>query len=494
MNKHIRQFLLFVGVGSLAFSLACGGGGNGGGFGSGGGGGTGSFTNASLSGQYVYQLKGYDLGTGDPFREAGVFTADGNGHITAGKDDFSIGTTVIPDTTTGGAYQVNGNGIATVQLNFASGSSSTFEITFSSSSQFYLIEIDPGISASGTAQKQDATAVTSLPSGTFVTRMHTVNNSQPIASTVGAFTVSNGSITGNMDRKTNSLFGSSTVTGTLNFPDSTFGRGSGTFVDSVAGTSTFVYYVVDASHLILFSTDSGTLGVGQAEKQTGTFTNASFTGPYAFGSNGDANGFEGTVTAGRFNADGGGGISAGVLDNVTAGTVANATFTGTYNVSTSGRAAVTLTSGSNNIQQVYWMVSPNRAFFITNSPTSIEDGSVDTQVGTFSAASLNGTYAFGITGVDSGNTNDLTGLLQANGTSTLSMALFPNVNGVSPNPIPLTTTNFTGTYTVANNGRAVGSLTNFSNNLVMYLVSPNNAYVIQADSDVELHGTITKQP
>src|SRR5262245_21567856 len=84
VDTHMRRFLVFVGVGSLAFSLACGGGSsNGGGFGSGGGG-NGSFSNATLSGQYAFQLSGFDLlsQVPVPFREAGVFTADGNGHIT----------------------------------------------------------------------------------------------------------------------------------------------------------------------------------------------------------------------------------------------------------------------------------------------------------------------------------------------------------------------------------------------------------------------------
>ena len=94
MNTHMRQFLLFLGVGSLAFSLACGGGGNGGGFGGGGGGGNNGFSNSSLNGQYAYQLSGFDLQTQSsiPFREVGVFTADGNGHITSGTDDFSEGS------------------------------------------------------------------------------------------------------------------------------------------------------------------------------------------------------------------------------------------------------------------------------------------------------------------------------------------------------------------------------------------------------------------
>ncbi len=497
MNKYMRQFLLFVGVGSLAFSLACGGGGNGGGFGSGGGGGTGSFTNASLSGQYAYQLKGYAVSSTlaqSPFREAGVFTADGNGHITGGKDDVAAGGSPFADTTVSGAYQVNSNGLTAVVLNFASGASSTFEIALSNGPQFYMIETDAGFTSSGTIQKQDTSTFANVPSGTYVLSMHTLKfGTTSIASTssVGAFTVGGGTVTGNMDRKQLSSFTSSTITGTLNFPDATSGRGSGTFNDSSSGISQFLYYVVDTNHLIFFSNDGGTIGVGEAERQTtSSFTTASFTGPYAFGTSGDTNFLESTNTAGRFNADGSGAISAGVLDTVTDGTVANVSFTGSYTVAGNGRAVVTLTEGSNSVQQVYWMVSPTRAFFITNSPTSVEDGSLDSQVGSFSSSTLNGTYAFDMTGFDSSDTNDLIGTLQGNGTNTLSMLLIPNVDGF----VPTQASNFSGTYTVNSNGRAVGTLSGFSNNLVMYMVSGNNAYMVQADSNIQLHGTMTKQP
>jgi len=358
-----------------------------------------------------------------------------------------------------------------------------------------MIEIDLGVSASGTAQKQDTTVLTALPTGTFVTRMHTLNSSQSLASTIGALTVAgDGTISGNMDRKTNASFGSSTITsGNLNFPDPSFGRGSGTLSDSVAGASSFSYYVVDSTHLILFSMDAGKLGVGQAEKQSGgPFNAASFTGPYAFASVGDTTVSEGTNSAGRFDADGSGAINNGVLDAVSDGTVANVNFTGTYTAATNGRVAVSLTEGSNSIQQVYWMVSPSRAFTITNSPTSIEDGSVDKQVGTFSTATLNGIYAFGITGFDGSLTNDLTGTLTGNGSGTLNMVLLPNVNGQIP--AQNQTQSFSGTYTVSNNGRVVGSLNNFSSNLIMYMVSSSQAYIIQTDSNVELHGAMTLQP
>ena len=65
---------------------------------------TGNFSNASLSGQYVYQIEGLDFNAsanGVSYREAGVFTADGNGTITSSTDDVSEGSAVLTTVSTG---------------------------------------------------------------------------------------------------------------------------------------------------------------------------------------------------------------------------------------------------------------------------------------------------------------------------------------------------------------------------------------------------------
>jgi hypothetical protein len=498
VNTNMRRVLLFLGVGSLALSLACGGGSrNGGGFGSGGG--TGSFTNSSLSGQYAYQLKGYVLSTTSPFREAGVFTADGSGHLTTVIDDIAAGGSAGSTTTTG-SYSINGDGSGTLTLNFPGGNT-TFEVTLSSSSRLYLVEIDSaasGVVSSGMAQKQDTSAFAAAPSGTFVLRMHTLASPQSTltpTSTVGSFTVSGGSIiSGNMDNQQFSAFNSSTVTGSLNTPD-TNGRGTGTLVDSSSGTLAFDYYIVDASHLVLFPIKTGTIGIGVAEKQTGsTFTTASFSGPYAFASTGDTGSFfEYTNTAGRYIADGTGNISAGILDNVTDGTpTTGLPFTGTYTVAGNGRVVVTLSPTGGPIQQVYWLVSPTRAFFVTDSANSVEDGSLDAQVGTFSNASLSGLYAYEMDGFDSAlnNSKERLGVMNLNGSGTVSLGQIANASGSVSN----TTTSLTGTYSVASNGRVTTSVNGLSNNLVFYLVSGSNAYVLQNDTGVSIGGSMIKQP
>ncbi len=43
------------------------------------------------------------------------------------------------------------------------------------------------------------------------------------------------------------------------------------------------------------------------------------------------------------------------------------------------------------------------------------------------------------------------------------------------------------------NGRTRGSISSLSNNLIFYLVSGNDAYMVQTDTGVQINGTISKQ-
>jgi hypothetical protein len=199
--------------------------------------------------------------------------------------------------------------------------------------------------------------------------------------------------------------------------------------------------------------------------------------------------------AGRFDADGTGNISAGSLDQVIDGVASNpsspVTFTGTYTVSGTGRAEVTLNTDVGNLREIFWMVSPTRAFFLNDSNTDVSDGSLSAQSGSFSSATLNGSYAFNMTGIDgtgTGDTNDFVGTLQWNGTSGVTMRALINVTGAINQPA-----NFPGTYTVSSNGRVVGSFNNISNNLVFYMISPTDAYILENDTNIEIYGNMTKQ-
>src|ERR1700693_1703408 len=115
----MKTLYLCLGLVSLLFCLACG-------TGSGGVPGfipKGNFSNANLKGQYVYQIEGFDFRNFNnvvPYREAGVFTANGNGLITTAADDFSEGTGIVPTIGTG-SYSISKDGTGSMSFNNALG-------------------------------------------------------------------------------------------------------------------------------------------------------------------------------------------------------------------------------------------------------------------------------------------------------------------------------------------------------------------------------------
>jgi hypothetical protein len=366
------------------------------------------------------------------------------------------------------------------------------------SSRVFLLVQSTALAAvgAGTAERQTPSAFSTPPSGTFVFRAHSISSIQGSAGSVGRFTVANGVVTsGNEDVNQAGVTSSLTFTaGLFNFPDATSGRGTGSFTDSSNATSTFVYYVVNANKIFLFSSVIGVQGIGQAEMQTGgPFTNASLSGSYVFGSRGDTLSFLGGVnTVGRVTADGNGNISAGAYDFVQDGTsFSNISLTGTYNLNASGRAAVTLTpSNGGNVQQIFWMVSPSRAFLLTDDPNKVEDGSLDLQtVSSFSTSTMNGQFAMVMDGFDRRGLVDRIGTLQWDGTGNLQLSELLNLGGVVTIP-PL----LQGSYSVSGNGRATGEISGLSNNIVFYLISGSDGYVLVNDSGTQIDGVMSKQP
>ena len=80
------------------------------------------------------------------------------------------------------------------------------------------------------------------------------------------------------------------------------------------------------------------------------------------------------------------------------------------------------------------------------------------------------------------------GTLQWDGSGKLILNEFTNADGVITVPATLS-----GNYAVSANGRTGASISTLSSNLIFYLVSGNDAYVVQTDPNVELNGTISKQ-
>jgi hypothetical protein len=449
-------------------------------------------------------VSGVDLTAGLYIYEGGSFSADGGGKITAGVDDFALGTAVSSGALTG-TYSVANDGTGTISLTSSSGRSFSFAITMTSTSKAYLVisgttDFDTG---AGLAEQQTSSAFATAPSGTFVFLEHKLNSST--LAEVGTLAISGGVVNGSGDLNNGGTLSSVIFTGSLNPPDAN-GRGTGTYNDNLGpngNTSTFAYYVVDSSNVRFFFTDAGVPGLARAELQAaGPFATASLSGSYAFGSRGDdssANGgINGINTVGAFTASGGN-INAGSFDSV-ADAISSTDILfntgGTYSVSSNGRAVVNLVPATGGtIQQYFWMVSPSRAFFITNDSNKVERGTVDLQSGSFSNATLNGQYAFVMDGFDLNLTNpfiDRVGWIQWNGAGTLTWNEFVNNSG-STN----TSGALAGTYAVGNNGRATASVTGLSynaNDIVIYLTSGTGGYMLENDAGVEINGQMSQQP
>jgi hypothetical protein len=499
----MKKICLVLVLACFAFLTACGynnnsstsgGGGSGGGFTP-----QGNFSVASLSGQYAYQLSGAILANGfPPFAESGVFTADGKGGVTNGTDDQTPSSPVSTNTFTGTYTMANdGTGFLTLQF---TGGSIQFAITMVKSSKFYLTKVDGTANASGFGEQQTTSAITSVPNGTFAFRIHNENTLQGPIAQVGAFTINNGAVTGNEDVLISSgSVSSESLTGSFNAPTGS-GRGTGTLVDTT-GTLSFQYYIVDANTIDIMPSALAAVsitGLGRAEAQTGgPFSQSSLSAGYAFGSHGDtAANLGGSQTAGRFTASNGA-ISSGLEDFVVDGVSGSKdAFTGNYTMATNGRAAVTFTSSSlGTVSEVFWMVSPTRAFFLEDSSAKVEDGTLDAQTAsTFSNSSLSGQSAFTMSGFNSSVLDDRLGTLIWDGAGNLTANLVEVDTGSGTSGV------VTSTYAVDpdNSGRASTSLAGLpsstaNTDLVFYLTSGSTGYMLQNDGNTEIGGSMVLQ-
>ena len=498
----MRKLLLIVGLAPVALLAGCGSS-NSSGMGSG------NFSNSNFNGSYVYQIWGSDPQSGNSYREAGVVTADGNGHITGGVDDVEgVGiSSSFGNAISGGTYSINHDGTGTATINGAGFSTINLQITLVSSSKVYLEPVQGGsgssifpLNGAGIAEQQNQSVIGTTPSGTYTFKLHDVQSLLGQADNVGVFTsTTSGAVTGTEDVNRNGTVSQLlTFTGTFSAPTGN-GRGTVTFTDTTPVTNTYEYYIVDGNNIRFLAADSSTVGLGRAEMQVGApFTDPLSGNSYAFGARGDdpANGAGAVNTVGTLSFSAGtvaGGAFDQVKDDVS---LVDVPLTGgTYTVSANGRVLVTLNpQGGAPISEIFWMVSPSRAFFLVNDPTMVEDGTADQQTSaSFSNSSLNGQFAFVMDGYDDVQNVlvDRVGWIQWNGSGGLKLSEAVNDSGnVSGSGT------ITGTYSVTSNGRVAASVSGLgssNSDVIVYLVSGSQGYMLENDNGVEVLGVTQAQ-
>jgi hypothetical protein len=293
----------------------------------------GAFGNV-LNGTYVFHAEGTDS-TLNPYQIAGLLTLDGggdacSGFITSGQQTLNTVfngsvASAIPSPSgtpciTSSYYFIgsDGRGFLSVSLPdpaiSPAGSgpaiTETFSLVVLSSAKALISEISSTSSAgtfsgTGTLELQDPTAAATLPAAGYAFATSGTDTTPNPIDYAGIININSGNIAGsNSLMDTTTLAQSGSGPGYVIVPCSPPNGPSGSLawanpnspssvvtlslntnqVNSVcfSGGLTFTGYIIDADRMRLIETDDGFFTAGIALAQTGSFSVASFAGPYVF--------------------------------------------------------------------------------------------------------------------------------------------------------------------------------------------------------------------
>lgn len=450
------------------------------------------YSNATLAGQYAFQLSGANGTT--PTAAVGSIAFDGSGNINAGgaMDVANGGSSTL--SITGGTYHLGTDGRGSAAITTSSGTLN-LQLVVDGHSRIFASTADATYGAmAGTLNVQDPTqfdaaAITGTYS--FAASSPSATNRTSAFAQVGAFAVDGVSAVSGGLSDINEPGGTHTalaVTGSYTAPAATTGAGTLTLNTSF-GAQTFVYYMVDGTAMELLEQSGTRASAGEAVKQvTGPFDATKVKGSFATALYG-----AGSSAAAGFGAqlvfDGSANVT-GTLDSNVGGNVSNGTAvdgpTSTYAVTdpTYGRTTISINNGA------YTFVAypaANQDLYIAEMDTTIAAGPAYTQQAfVVNGASLAGTFATQLTGTSfAGGTAPLagSGQLTFNGGSAVSGALDLNLNGtLAPN------SQITGSYLVGTTGRVSVTLSSPSSlfsaaQMVLYPINKNHFLLFETDSN-----------
>jgi hypothetical protein len=463
-----------------------------------------TFGNRVLSGSYAFSTSGRLQATNGFSSRVGSFVSDGNGGLTGLEDvNPQPGTITTEPISFSGSYSIGPDGRGTMHFCEPSTGNACTALTTTTSlsivvispQQAQIIDFQTGSAAGGEIVSQPDTSVfkTGGLSGGYAFSFSGISSGTTDESVVGEF-VSDGAgkiTSGELDTNIGGAPTSQVaITNTSTYTVDSRGRGVAT-LNTSAGTFKFVFYMISASRAKFLETDAAPILVGDSFKQQSIvpWGPNSLNGNIVFQTSGTnaAGAFLGDV--GTFTSDGTANITAGLLDQNNGGTVTSATpFTGTYTVDVAGRGTITIPSHT----YVLYMISAGNAVLQETTASIVAHGSLtQPQGGPFSSASLSGSYALSLAGQNAAKQEeDIVGQLSANGTGNVTAA------SLDINNFGTLTTGQTaiGTYTAvaASSGRTT-VLLNPTRNLVLYLVSPTQAYALDTDTTAAASGSLNKQ-
>lgn len=227
------------------------------------------------------------------------------------------------------------------------------------------------------------------------------------------------------------------------------------------------------------------------KQDTSAFDTTKIDGDYAFELLGGEAGDSLTAQAGVFTADGAGNLSNGELDlNFGSEVTSGATFSASgLVVATTGRGTVALNvAGLGTMNVVFYVVNTTQLLALETG-TYIQNGAllagqILQQGGSsYSNSSLNGVSVVGLQSRDTTFVGDdgpvaQVGLITWDGAGNFTLSADNNDLGSMSAP------SYSGTYTVAANGRVTLTSTGQLNGAVLYLTGPNQAFVMGTDLEV----------
>lgn len=251
---------------------------------------------------------------------------------------------------------------------------------------------------------------------------------------------------------------------------------------SAVGTTNFSVTATDTSTPVQTVQQALSINVAAAGSN-----DAELTGQYAF----LLQGFDATgpvAIAGSFLADGKGNLTGGIEDiSRTAGVTTSLAFTGTYLVNADNRGTMTLSSTQGTATFAFALgsivtgvASLGHAIEFDATATNVAGIIKKQDTTAFSLGAISGNFATGMSGVGStGLPYALAGSFTANGLGAISAGAM-DTKGAG---LVAANTAFTGTYTVAANGRGTSALTVGASviNQAFYVISANELLMISTD-------------
>jgi hypothetical protein len=445
---------------------------------------TGGFSNANINGTYAFSFSGNDAN--GFFAVAGSLAANGAGVITSGVLDINRVPSPLTNIALTGTYNTRSDGRGVATLNSSAGN---FNLVFSiiNANRVLITRFESVANGSGSMDLQNSGAFsTTALAGQFAFNLSGIDNaSNPFAAVGFVITNAAGAVTSGIEDASDdgAILQAAPITGGT-IAVAANGRGTAS-LSTASGVLNFVLYVVDANHIKFVETDVVPVLAGDAFRQTGTFTNATLNGPFAFTLAG-ADLSAPFAAGGVLTSNGAGAIANGVED-VNDGGVVNTglTFSGTYTMAANGRGTAILPTGLGNVNLAFYPTT-NGIQILETDTGLIASGVAFQQTGALSSASVSGNYAMGFTGVSSAGPLDAISELTASGSGGLTGIIDLNNFGSLS-----TGTSLTGNYSIAANGR--GPMT-FSTqqlgpqSLGVYVIDNTRAIFVDLDGNIVVAG------